>query len=102
MDNNTPRYPAPHVIPTPRQLVGEQQQKLVHALNDGFNQWASHKEHQQALLRHYTRTAFAAIALTVVLGNTVPARASANYRLDKNADYEQAVAIIKNNLANLS
>lgn len=102
MDSTNTPNPAPHVSPTARQQIGEQRQKFVHALNDGFDQWACRKEYRQALLRHYTRTAFAAVVLAVVLGNTVPARASANYLLDKNADYEQAVAIIKSNLANLS
>ena len=102
MDSTIPKNPAPHVSPTARQQIGVQRRKLVHALNDGFDQWACRKEHRQALMRHYTRTALAAIVLAVVLSNTVPARASTNYRLDRNADYKQAVAIIKSNLANLS
>lgn len=102
MDSTTPQLPSPHVNATARQLIGEQRQKFVHAMNDGFDQWACRKEHRQALLRHYTRTALAAIVLAVVLSNTVPARASTDYRLGRNADYEQAVAIIKSNLANLS
>lgn len=102
MDSTNTPNPAPHVSPTARQQIGEQRQQLAHALNNGFDQWACRKEHRQALLRHYTRTALAAIVLAVVLNNTVPARAYTNYRLGRNADYEQAVAIIKSNLANLS
>lgn len=85
-----------------RERIAVQQQWLAQAMNSGFDQWAKRQKHHRTLVRYYALTLCIAAVVSASVAAAIPTPAPINYRLGKNADHQQTIAIIKNNLTYLS
>ena len=101
MDNDPTPPPTPPANHNARRQIALQQQWLDRELNNGFDQWAGHRKYMHKVTTLYTRTVIVSALLAVILLNTVPAQATPDYRLGKNADHRQAVEIITNSLKHM-